>query len=158
MKTGIIIHSNTNNTLSVGERLLETLRSKGADACLERVTAVNEDTKSPGEVRLASAPEVGSYDMIIIGAPVHGFSLSKVMTAYLKQLPGLQGKRVACFVTEHFPKPWMGGSKTVRQTARLITDHGGTVTQTAVVNWTSKAREEQISKLVAAFTADVIGG
>lgn len=153
MKTGIIIHSVTNNTLSVGHRLLEALLTKGNDACLERVTAFNEDVKTTTQVRLSSAPDVGSYDMVVIGAPVHGFSLSCVMAAYLKQLPNLRGKRVACFVTEHFPKPWMGGSRAVRQMARQVAELGGIVTQTAVVNWTSKVREEQIVKLVASFSS-----
>jgi menaquinone-dependent protoporphyrinogen IX oxidase len=158
MKTGIIIHSNTSNTLSIGERLLETLRSKGADAGLERVTAVNEDAKTQREIRLASTPDIGPYGMVILGAPVHGFALSRAMTAYIKQLPGLQGKKVFCFVTEHFPKPWMGGNRAIRQMTQLVTELGGTVIRTAVVNWTSKAREEQISRLVTAFTADSIGG
>jgi hypothetical protein len=138
---------------------LEALVSKGSDACLERVTAVNEDAKTTQEVRLASAPDTGPYDVIMLGAPVHGFALSRVMEAYLKQLSGLNGKRVACFVTEHFPKPWMGGNRAIKQMVQHITQLGGTVTETAVINWTNKAREEQIGSLTAAFCkAGAMGG
>jgi flavodoxin len=154
MKTAIIIHSNTNNTLTVGQRLLEALLSKGINISLERVTAVNEDTKTQSEIHLASAPEIEPYDEIVIGAPVHGFALSRVMDAYLSQLSGFHGKRVACFVTEHFPKPWMGGRRAVRQLGRHVAALGGVVTKTAVVNWSNKLREEQIHTLVASFSAD----
>jgi flavodoxin len=152
MKTGIIIHSNTNNTLSVGERLLNTLQAKGRDAELERVISVNADIRPGEKIRLAAAPAAELYDLLIIGAPVHGFALAPVMAAYLKQLNGIRGKKVACFVTEYFPKPWMGGNKAVMQMAALVAQGGGIVTQTAVVNWSSKKREEQIDRLVAAFS------
>lgn len=158
MKTGIIIHSHTNNTLSVGERLLEALQTQGQDACLERVIAVNEDPNAKQAIVLKEIPDISPYDFIVIGAPVRAFSLSPMMNAYLSQLSGLKGKRVACFVTQHFPRPWMGGNRSIRQMIRHITRLGGIVTQTAVVNWTGKMREEQVGKLVSNFTSTAAHG
>jgi flavodoxin len=152
MKTGIIIHSHTNNTLSVGQRLADAMLAQGDFVKLERVIAVNEDPNAKEKVQLAAVPDVAAYDYIILGAPVRGFSLSPVMTAYLAALSDLKGKRVACFVTEHFPKPWLGGSRAIKQMVQYISRRGGSVTQTAIINWTNKARETQIQHLTAAFS------
>lgn len=148
MRIGIIIHSHTSNTLSVAEKLKDALAAKGHTVQLERVTAVNEDPNSKEKVRLKSIPDVSPYDAFIIGAPVRAFSLSPVMKAYLTQIPKIQGKRVACFVTEHFPKPWMGGNHSVNQIIRAIKEKGGEVIDKMVINWSSKAREEQINEVI----------
>ena len=149
MTTGIILFSRTGNTLSVGEKLKEYLLAGKQAAALERVTAVNEDPNSREKIKLKSIPDIAQYDYVIIGAPVQAFSLSPVMKAYLDQIPLIQGKKVACFVTQHFPKPWMGGNRALRQMTGLISQKGGKVIGTGNVNWTSKARENQINDLLA---------
>ncbi|MHB8131332.1 MAG: hypothetical protein ACYDEX_20315, partial [Mobilitalea sp.] len=73
---------------------------------------------------------------------------SPVMANYLSQLPNMNDKKFACFVTQHFPKPWMGGNRAVKQMLRLIEDKGGKVIGTGNVNWTNKAREEQINDIL----------
>lgn len=147
MKIGIIIHSHTGNTLSVGERLKESLAAGGHTVQLERVTAVNEDPNSREPVRLKSIPDIVQYDAVILGAPVRAFSLSPVMKAYLSQMTKLSGKKICCFVTEYFPKPWMGGNRSIKQMIRAIEQKGGKVASAGVVNWSAKAREEQINEL-----------
>lgn len=149
MKIGIIIHSHTGNTLYVAEKLKDVLTAQGHIVQLERVTAVNEDPGSNEKVQLKSKPDITLYDTFIIGAPVRGFSLSPVMKAYLAQIPQIQGRRVACFVTEHFPKPWMGGNQSVKQIIQAIKNKGGEVTDSGIVNWSSKYREEQINEVTA---------
>jgi hypothetical protein len=151
MNTGIIIYSNTNHTLSVGERLQTEIGRLGGQAALCRVTAVNQDPNSNDPVVLKEAPDLSPYGYIILGSPVHAFSLPQVMATYLKQLPALNGTKVACFVTQQLPKPWMGGSRALGQMTKLVTDLGGVVIQTAVVNWSSKKREAQIDELVQRF-------
>ena len=149
MKTGIIIHSRTNNTATVGERLLKALRTGGQEASMERVMAVNEDGK-PGEtILLASTPDPAPYGFIVLGAPVHGFRLSLVMHTYLSQLAELRGRKIVCFVTQSFPKPWMGGKQALRQLVTHAERLGGTVVLSAVINWSSKKRGEQIDSLVS---------
>jgi menaquinone-dependent protoporphyrinogen IX oxidase len=149
MKIGIIIHSHTGNTLSVGERLKQSLLAGGHTVQLERVAAVNEDPNSRERISLKSVPDITQYDAVIIGAPVRAFSLSPVMKAYLSQLPDMCGKKAACFVTQHFPKPWMGGSHSIKQMIHAIEQKGGKLMDTGVVNWTSKAREKQIDDVTA---------
>ncbi len=148
MKIGIIIHSHTGNTLYVAEMLKTALMAKGHDVQLERVIAVNEDPQAREKVVLKSIPDILSYDALFIGAPVRAFSLSPVMKEYLAQIPKIQGRRVACFVTEHFPKPWMGGNHAVNQIIKAIKKKGGEVIEKGVINWSDKTREEQINELV----------
>lgn len=149
MRIGIIIHSHTGNTLYVAEKLKNALAAKGHAVQLERVTAVNEDPGAKEKVRLKSIPDIIPYDALIIGAPVRAFSLSPVMKAYLAQISEIQARRVACFVTQHFPKPWMGGNHSVNQIIQAIKKKGGEVIEKGVVNWTGKAREEQINEVVS---------
>lgn len=148
MNIGIIVHSHTGNTLSVAERLQEALLAKGHTVRLQRVEAVNEDPQSREPVRLKSNPDISQYDAVILGAPVRGFSLSPVMKAYLGQIPDISGKNAACFVTQHFKKPWLGGNRSVKQMCVALLNKGAGVTGTCVINWSGKTREEQISHLV----------
>lgn len=149
MKIGIVIYSHTGNTLSVGERLKEVLTGRGYSVYLERVTTIDGNSDHKNIVKLNQIPGIGAYDHVIIGAPVQAFSLSPVMKAYLSQLTEANGKSFACFVTQHFKKPWMGGNQAVKQMIRLISQKRGKVTDTGVVNWSNKAREEQIAGIMA---------
>lgn len=155
MKIGIVIHSLTGNTLSVAEKLQVALTAQGHTVELKRVTAVNETPNSRNTIVLENTPSITAYDAVIFGAPVRGYSLSPVMNLYLKQLHELTGKKVAGFVTEHFPKPWMGGNHSIKQMARLIAQKGGRVIDTGVVNWTNKVREEQIKDIVVRFCKNI---
>lgn len=148
MKIGIIIHSHTGNTLSVGERLKESLLAKGHTVHLERVIAENEDPNTSEKVQLKSVPDISIYDYVILGAPVRAFSLSPVMKAYVAQIPEIHQKKVACIVTQQFPKPWMGGNRAINQMCRMIKQKGGIVFEIGIVNWSSKTRDEQIDGIL----------
>ncbi|UOO37252.1 flavodoxin family protein [Oscillospiraceae bacterium CM] len=151
MNIGIVVHSHTQNTLSVGERLKEALAAKGHTVALKRVIAVNEDPTSNQPVLLAEAPDVSGDDYVIFGAPVRAFSISPVMKVYLQQMSSINGKKVACFVTQYLKKPWMGGNRAVRQMTRLAASLNGSVVHTGIVNWTSPARDEQIETVLSEF-------
>ena len=53
MKVGIIIHSNTENTLTVGQRLEKELTARGHAAGIERVTSEN-DASEAANIALSS--------------------------------------------------------------------------------------------------------
>ena len=122
--------------------------AKGHTVHLKRVKAFNDDASAQDAVRLTKAPDITQYDSVILGAPVRAFSLSPVMKAYLSQLPNIGRKKIACFVTQHFPKRWMGGDQAIRQMTRAIAQKGGAISDTGVVNWTNSARQSQIDALV----------
>ncbi len=146
MKIGIIVHSHTGNTLSVAERIRSELVEKGYDVELKRVSAENEDPKAKGPLQLQSAPDAKEFEVLLFGAPVWAFSLSTVMKAYLTQLPSLKGKKVGCFVTHMLPFEWMGGNSAMKQFKELCRKKGAEVFAEAIVNWSSKSRENDIAK------------
>jgi len=60
----------------------------------------------------------------------------------------LQGKKVACLVTQFFPYPWMGGNHAIRQMRRLCESKGATVCGSGVVNWMRPRRDKTTAKAV----------
>lgn len=148
MKIGIIVHSHTGNTFSVAQKLREKLAKAGHSVSLERVSCTNEDQIEAGKVHLTSKPPVSEYDMLIFGAPVRGFSLSPAMTAYLAQLDSFSDKEAACFLTEFFPFPSMGGNQAMKQMRALCSSKGIRIRETGIVNWSNLNRRKKIDELV----------
>jgi len=153
MKIGIILYSYSGNTLSVGKKMKVALSNKGYEVSLERITAINDKPNSGKPIQLSEIPDPSQYDEIIFAAPVQGFSLNPIMKIYLSKLSDLQGKKISCFVTEHFPKPWMGGNHAIKQIKRLIRDKRGIVTDCSVINWSNSKREEQINEMISRLSS-----
>jgi menaquinone-dependent protoporphyrinogen IX oxidase len=148
MKIGIIIHSQTGNTYSVAQKLMEKLSAKGHTVNLERLEPVGEVHPGVKNLQLKSLPDVTAYDALVFAAPVQGFSLSVALATYLTQLSSLQGKKLAGFVTMAFPYSWLGGNRTIDQMKQFCETKGGAIIGTGIINWMSKRRETQISELV----------
>lgn len=142
MNIGVIVYSQTGNTLSVAKKLEEKLAAAGHSVKLERVTVVGERKQGAREFQLEELPDVGTYDALVFGSAVEAFSLSPVLTEYLKQVGSLQGKRVACLVSQQFPYPWMGGNRAIRQMRKLCQSKDATIVGSAVVNWAKSRREK----------------
>jgi len=153
MNIGIILYSYSGNTLSVGERLKVELEKKGHEVHLERIRAVNEDPNNRVPVQLSNSPDLSQYDEIILGAPVNAFSLNPIMKTYLLNQPSLENKKISCFVTQHFAKPWMGGNRAVKQISKLVYNKNGSVVRSDIINWSNVKREEQISCLISRFSS-----
>lgn len=144
-KNGLIIYSKTGNTLGVAKKI----ENVGPFELLQ-VKATSDDPNQK-EVKLTEIPDVESYDHLIFGSPVHGFSIPKVMLAYLKQLPDLSKKKIDLYVTHLFPFTWLGGSQCLSQIRKIITSKGGIVNSMTSVNWKSKKRDQTIHELVERF-------
>ncbi len=152
MKIGIIVYSQTNNTLSVAEKLRETLASNGAEAEIARVAVEGGDPKSGTPLKLIGAPDPNGYDAVVFASPVQAFSLAQGMVLYLKQLPKFEAKKVLFFTTQHLKKPWLGANHAIKQAKALIAAKGTAVSETGIVHWSSEQREEQIKTLIQTFT------
>jgi flavodoxin len=148
VKIGIIVHSATGNTYFVAQNLKEELLREGHSVSLEKVIAVNDRQQDVRKVQFKTIPNVSGYDALIFGAPVRGFSLSPVMSAFLAQIATLQGKKNKCLVTQFFPYPWMGGNRAIKQMKKICELKGAKVIGTGIVNWSSKHRNEKIAYLV----------
>lgn len=149
MKTGIIVYSQTGNTLKAAERLLEAMEKKGQEAVLLQVKASNEKPEMDlNRVILTERPAVDPFDRLVFAAPVWAFSLCGIMRAYLSGLPTLSGKKVSLFVTHAFPLPFMGGNRALRQMTALCQGKGGEVEAACVVSWARSRREGDIARMV----------
>ncbi len=145
MNIGVIVWSATGNTRSVAETFTEALQKSGHTVTLDLISIDAKDpARRPESWCLTKKPDTKPYDAIVFGAPVEAFSLSGVMSRYLSNIEDLSDKPVFCYVTQFFPKPWMGGTNAVRQLTRLVETHGGKPCGTAVINWSSKKRILQI--------------
>lgn len=144
MKLGMIVHSRTGNTLSVAKKLEEKLSAAGHEVTLEHLRTIGPVSTPAEDVQFESVPSTEGYDALVFGSPVQAFSLAAGMTAYMKQLPSLQGKEVALLVTEAFPFKWLGGNRAIRQLTRHCEDLGGNVCESGIVNWGNPRREEMI--------------
>lgn len=152
MKIGIIVHSQTGNTLSVAEKILERLVSDGHQVELVRLQNVGE-TSPQKPVVLTSVPEVLGYDGVIFGAWVEGFSLCIGMTQYLQQIKLENQQLISCFVTEYFPYKWLGGKRAILQMQKILELQGTEIETLGVINWSNKKRTQQIDELINQMSA-----
>lgn len=152
MKIGIIIYSYTGNTLSVGERIRDSLLEKGHSVYIERITAANDNPNSRDGFSLLNKPDPTPYDAVILGAPVQQFGLSRVMQAYLVKLPEMKGKKISCFVTQGLPIKWLGSNRAIKHITDKAEEKGATVTATGIVQWSSGKRQAQIEEVIASVS------
>ncbi len=151
MNIGIIVHSQTGNTYSVGKNLKDTLKSSGHKVDLVRIKTLSTtkgDVKS-SDIQLDVLPDISEYDVLIFGAWIKAFSLCPDFAVYLNQLNGLEGREVSCFVTQHFPYKWMGGTNGLATMKKILVSKGATISETGVVNWSrNDQRAIQIESLI----------
>ncbi len=152
MKIGIIVYSQTGNTLSVAEKLKEKLAAAGHVVVLEQVTVAGGRKSGDRAFQLETRPDAGQYDTLVFGSAVEAFSLSPVLKNYLVGVDSLQGKQVACLVTQFFPYPWMGGNRAIRQMRRLCKSKGATVRGSAIVNWSEFRRAKTTTRAIDRLT------
>jgi flavodoxin len=148
MKIGILVFSKTNNTYSVAEKLKKKLQDQGQDVVVQRIVPVNDDPGVKSPIAFSDAPDVTPYDMVVLGSPVWGFSLSLIMKEYLEQISSLKGKKVYCFVTKQLASKFTGGNKAIRQMSDSVIAKNGNCEGTFIISWKSKKREEEISRLI----------
>jgi len=149
MNIGIIVYSQTGNTLSVAQRIEKALNTSGHKVSIERLEIVSGGTNPLHK----SVPDITHYDVLIFASPVHAFSLAPAMKNYLSQITDLTGKRIYCFVTQQLKKAWMGGNRAVGQIKSICEEKGQNVIYSGVVNWSSGLREEQIEDIVTKLSS-----
>lgn len=148
MNVDIIVHSHTGHTMSVAEQVRDRLAAGGHTVSIEQIIPVGGDDPNAKSVTLGPLPDISRFDALVFAAPVRGMAASLVITACLSQLPPLASKKIACFVTQTFAAPWLGGNHAIAQMKKLCEAKQGRVSGTWVVNWSNKRREAQIATLV----------
>jgi len=148
MNVGIIIYSQTGNTLSVAEKLRDAMIKAGHAVTIDPVALVEPRSREHPEFALAQAPDPAPYDVVVLASYVEAFSLNPVMTRAMQEIGSLESKRVLGLITQAFPYRWMGGNRALKQMAKAARAKGGEIETSAVVNWMNKAREQQIVQAV----------
>ena len=151
MKIGIIVYSQTGHTYSVALKLQEALIKKGHSVDIQKIEAVRDEKQPAIDIKLTKIPDVEKYDEVIFASFVEAFCLCPVMDTYLKQLKSLKNKKVALFVTQFFPYPWMGGNHAIKQMKKICVLKDNNITKTGVVNWKNKKRDKIIEKMIEQF-------
>ena len=145
MKIGVIFYSRTGHTREVAIAIQERLEREGHHVVLEEVKA-KEQKKRKDPVVLLSQPSIDTYDAVIFGSPVHGFSLSLEMKTYLSGLPSGNAKRAFGFATQGLG----GGKRANRQIEAICSEKGLRIVETGVITWPRKsskaAREEMVDR------------
>jgi flavodoxin len=147
MNIGIIVYSQTGHTLSVAMKLEQALSAAGHVAKLERVEPSEPARPGATDVQLETAPAVDAYDVLVFCSPVWGGALAPPMASYLEQIASLQGKQVACLVTQLFP-PALGGNQTLAQMKDICESKGAVVCGSGDVNWLRLWRGQKITEVV----------
>ena len=94
MNIGMIVYSQTGNTLSVANTLQDKLVAAGHEVTLEQIEVIGQ--VAPGQaVTFQTVPDPTPYEALVLAAPVQAFSLVEVMKRYLPQSASLQDKPVA---------------------------------------------------------------
>jgi len=148
MKIGIIVYSQTGNTLSVAKNIQKRLNTKGHTVSLERIETVEQPGKNPSLQPLKNTPDPTRYDAVIFGSPVHAFSLCRATRAYMDQLPSMKGKKTAVYVTKGLKSKWTGGNKAIRIMKKGCEARGAEVLGTGMVFWKDGYREQSIKEVV----------
>lgn len=148
MKIGIIVHSQSGHTFTVAEKLKDKLAAAGHSVSIERITPVDPRQMDLKKIQFEKLPDLSPYDALIFAAPVHGFDVSNVMKVYMGQLPSLQNKKVACFVTKGLPFDSTGGNQAISRMKSTFESKGGTVVGTGIVHWPGPGVDKRIVVLV----------
>lgn len=157
MKTAIIVHSLTGNTLSVAERLKDTLEKRGVNVYLEKVEPAGGENKNEMDttkIAFRNRLDLTEFDNIVIAGPVRGFSMSPVLKAYFDQ-SSLKNRKVYMFVTHFFPFAFMGGTSAINQMKNFVEQRGGIVLDSSIIDWKNPSRERKIQSLLDQFSKEI---
>ena len=151
MNIGIVVYSLSSHTLSVAMNLQQKLAAAGHSVTLERLETVGPAKVSAEHNEIKARPTIDPYDALVFASPVRGGAPPPPMASYLKQIPSLHNKKVACLVTHFFPSAW-GANQTIAWMKGVCESKGATVCGAGHVRWFSLGRQRQIAQVVDSLT------
>ena len=150
MKIGIVIYSNTGNTLSVAKRVEQTLIKAGHEAEFFNIELSGkvENNAAINKSQFKSFPTASGLDAYIFASCTQAFSLNRVMSFYLNNLESVDAP-VITLSTQHFMRSWMGGNRTQKQMQEILSRKGAKILGGVHVNWKKEqGRDKRIEKAV----------
>lgn len=158
MNICILVNSLTGNTLSIAEKLKIKLEKNNNLVSLEKIEPIdgeNINETNISNINFEKIINFNNYALIIIGSPVRGFSISNTLKSYLDKVTSLKNKKVSLFVTHFFPFSFLGGNQTIKQIIKICEEKGAIISNTGIIDWKNKKREEQIENLVNTFSRNI---
>lgn len=166
MKIGMLVYSETGNTLAAAGEVADALVRAGhtvsVEALCDQVPPGSPRLSSPGTAVALRKPDLSGYDAYVFASCVQAFSLPPSMAAWLAGLPGmagpdgkpgLGGRPVACFVTKRLPWGWTGGTRALSMMESAVKAAGGRPGAAGFIPMGSRAAatEKVAADLVSAF-------
>jgi len=155
MKIGMIVYSESGNTLSVVKKLEKKLVKNKFNVIIDRIE-LTEKYNPNKPFRFKNIPDIRGYDVLVLGSPVEAFSLSRVAKKYLSGIKSFEKRKVYLLVTQYFPYPWLGGNNAIRIMKKEVEAKDGEVMDAGIINWTKKKRYLLEDKLVDKFVESII--
>ena len=142
MKTGIIVYSQTGNTLKVCEKIKSGLEEAGHSVAIERVEIAETGSSSHSSgVTFTSKPDPLEYEALIFASPVQAFSLAIPMQKYMETIKGLEGRKAAFLTTKGLPFKWTGANHALSQLKNLAVGAGAGIINKGIVVWPARDAE-----------------
>ena len=149
MSIGIIVYSQTGNTLKVCEAVKTGLESEGFKITIERIEGEGHPGQKTSEITLTNEPDARKYDSLIFASPVQAFSLAVPMQKYMEGLSGLNGKKAAFIMTKGLPFKWTGATHALSQMHSLADKAGAAISRIDTVIWPSRNPERDTAAAIA---------
>jgi len=148
MNIGIIVYSETGNTLALCEQARDILTGYGQNVTLDRITV--NDIKLDRALR--DAPASNRYDLVILGTPVQGFSLPGPVREYLARVTFADGVKLGVLITQYFKADWLGGNQTLKQALAAFARFHPVFYGAGIVHVRSRKRDAQINQAMRTLT------
>ncbi len=99
MKVGIFVYSQSGHTALFTRAIADALREAGVECDIELISPYGIPKPWTGKITFRKIPEVKEYDVLLFGAPVWFFGVSKVLRKFFAEMDSIKGKTVLPFVT-----------------------------------------------------------
>jgi NAD(P)H dehydrogenase (quinone) len=152
MHIGIFVHSQSGHSSAIGMAITGKLREKGHEVDIQLILPAGRVRPRMKHVELRDdVPDMSSYDAIVFGGPIWGFTASPVVTAFIKEIPKLKGKKTLCYSTSGFPTAISGAKRSLNKLNSLLEEIEATVIEGEAVFWglwCSKNKMETIAQKI----------
>lgn len=158
MKICILVNSMTGNTLSIAEKLKVKLEENKHLVNIEKIEPIGGENINETDISKINFENIinpNDYELIIIGSPVRGFSITFTLKSYLDKIESFNNIKTLLFVTHALPFAWLGGKQAIKQIQNICEKKNANILNTAIIDWKNKKREEQIESLVNDFSKNI---
>lgn len=138
MKIGMIIFSQTGNTLSAAKTLKIRLNNEGHDVEIKQIEQADANNRDPKKIEIKNMPQLDIYDVLVFASPVQAFTLAGIFKDYLQKIDSIEGTPSFCFVTKGMSSKGLGGTKAIKIMSSIIDKKGGAVKSTAIICWSKE--------------------